>query len=305
MEAARKTREPAPEPQPEPKRRPEEPRPAPKEQAPEQKHPTQHAPEQRRETVPSLPALQKAAKAEPQAPRTQAVPDLMPPLEQQRNEMTQTDRLSRPPAESAAEAEVRVNEKFQRAQQLSKEAGYRMYRQRVQRSEQMKRREDEDEANRALETEQFWERVNRRKEERKKFMEERRGQRQRMDQQTRRAVPRAEVRPAAPEQAPDPNEGLRERKMRLQQLEEARRRKLREARRGSAEGLRPNQQSSQLSPHRGDLPERPVVGDELNASVSRSQQTDKTASQVFAESQLLQAQSPIARRRPGQGGKAQ
>lgn len=131
-------------------------------------------------------------------------------------------------------------------------------------------------------------------------MEERRGQRQQMDKQTRRAVPKAEVHPAVQEQAQDANEGLRERRVRLQQLEEARRRKLREGRKGSADVLRPNQQSSQLSPHRGDLPERPVVADELNISVSRSQQTDKTASQVFAESQLLQAQSPIARRRPGQ-----
>lgn len=220
--------------------------------------------------------------------------------------MTQTDRASRPPPESAEEAEARVNEKFQRAQQLSKEAGYRMYRQRIQRSEQMKRREDEDEANRALETEQFWERVNRRKEERKKFMEERRGQRQRMDQQTRRAVPRAEVRQVLPEQAPDVNEERRERRARLQQLEEARRRKLREAKRGSAEDLQPNQQSSQLSPHRAGLPERPVVEEELNTSVSRSQQTDQPTPQALAEEPLLQAQSPIARRRPGpRAGKAQ
>lgn len=171
MEAARKTREPAPEPQlertAEPKKHAEEPRQAQKQA--EQKSRTQHAPEQkkaehpqaqekrpqpepRKEAVPSLPALQKAARAEPSAQQTQAVPETMPPLEPPRNEMTQTDR-PRPPEELAAEAEARVNEKFQRAQQLSKEAGYRMYRQRVQRSEQMKRREDEDEANKALETE--------------------------------------------------------------------------------------------------------------------------------------------------------
>ena len=59
--------------------------------------------------------------------QSKAVPETMPPLEPAKNEMTQTDR-PKPPAEVAAEAEARVNEKFLRAQQLSKEAGYRMYR---------------------------------------------------------------------------------------------------------------------------------------------------------------------------------